>query len=149
MLAVFPSLGTMKQDLLQLAQMDTEKVAPGSAVIIKRDGLDALFGALREAGYKVVGPTISEGAIVYDEIERAEQLPIGWTDVQEPGSYRLERRADSTVFGFAVGPHSWKKFLLVPILQLWRAQRQSDGSIEAMAQRQPAPRFAFIGVRSW
>ncbi len=138
----------MKQDLLQLGQMDTPKVAPAGAVIIKRDALDALFGALREAGYKVVGPTINEGAIVYDEIERAAQLPIGWTDVQEPGSYRLERRADSAVFGFAVGPHSWKKFLHVPILQLWRAQRHSDGSIEAVAQQQPAPRFAFIGVRS-
>ena len=71
--------------------MDPQSVAvPGGAVIINDDGLDALIGALGDAGYKVVGPTISDGAIVYDEIDRAAQLPIGWTDVQEPGSYRLD-----------------------------------------------------------
>jgi ferredoxin len=129
--------------------MDTRGAdAPGGAVIIRHDGLDALIGALGAAGYKVVGPTVSEGAIIYDEIERAAQLPIGWTDVQEPGSYRLDRRADGAVFGFAVGPHSWKKFLHVPTLRLWRAQRAADGSISATADAEPAPRFAFIGVRS-
>jgi len=129
--------------------MDPQSVAaPGGAVIIKPDGLDALIGALGGAGYKVVGPTVSDGAIIYHEIERAAQLPIGWTDVQEPGSYRLDRRGDSAVFGFAVGPHSWKKYLQVPSLQLWRARRESDGSISATSASEPAPRFAFIGVRS-
>src|SRR5215472_7148081 len=129
--------------------MDTKGAdAPGGAVIIGYDGLDALIGALGAAGYKVVGPTVSEGAIIYDEIERAAQLPIGWTDVQEPGSYRLDRRADGAAFGFAVGPHSWKKFLHVPTLRLWRAQRQEDGSIAAVPDPPPASRFAFIGVRS-
>ena len=122
--------------------------APGGAVIIKHDGLDALIGALVGAGYKVVGPTIRDGAIIYDEIERAAQLPIGWTDVQQPGSYRLNRRDDGAVFGFAVGPHSWKKYLQVPSLRLWRAQRESDGSISAMSASEPAPKLAFIGVRS-
>jgi sulfhydrogenase subunit beta (sulfur reductase) len=129
--------------------MDTQGAdAPGGAVIIRHDGLDALIGALGAAGYKVVGPTVSEGAIIYDVIERAAQLPIGWTDVQEPGSYRLDRRDDGAVFGFAVGPHSWKKFLHVPTLRLWRAQRAADGSISATADAEPVPRCAFIGVRS-
>src|SRR5690348_9620500 len=129
--------------------MDTQGAdTPGGAVIIRHDGLDALIGALGGAGYTVVGPTVSEGAIIYDEIERAAQLPIGWTDVQEPGSYRLDRRNDGAVFGFAVGPHSWKKFLHVPTLRLWRAQRAADGSISATADAEPVPRFAFIGVRS-
>jgi sulfhydrogenase subunit beta (sulfur reductase) len=122
--------------------------APGSGVIIGRDGLDALLGALTAAGYKVIGPLVSDGAIVYGEIDRAAQLPIGWTDTQEPGSYRLERRTDSAVFGFAVGPHSWKKYLHEPSLRLWRAQRGSDGSISAIADSEPAPKLAFIGVRS-
>jgi sulfhydrogenase subunit beta (sulfur reductase) len=122
--------------------------APDGAIIINHDGLDALIGALAAAGYKVVGPTVSEGAIVYDEIQGAAQLPIGWTDLQAPGSYRLERRDDRAVFGYAVGPHSWKKFLHVPTLSLWRAQRESDGSISAIVESGPAPRFAFIGVRS-
>jgi ferredoxin len=129
--------------------MSTEgTAAPGGAVMIGSDGLDSLIAALAADGYKVIGPTVSEGAIVYDEIERAAQLPIGWTDAQEPGSYRLHRRDDDAVFGFAVGPHSWKKFLHVPTLRLWSAKRENDGSITAQDGAGPAPRMAFIGVRS-
>src|SRR5215813_3167934 len=125
-----------------------EATALGAAVTIDRDGLDALISKLVADGYKVIGPTLGDGAIVFDEIKNAAQLPAGWTDVQQPGSYRLERRGDGAVFGFAVGPHSWKKFLHVPALRLWRAQRQEDGSIAAVPDPPPASRFAFIGVRS-
>jgi hypothetical protein len=39
--------------------MDTQGAdAPGGAVIIGQDGLDALIGALAGAGYKVIGPTV-------------------------------------------------------------------------------------------
>ena len=78
---------------------------------------------------------------------------------RRPTPDRLDRRAgarllppgaarDGAVFGFAVGPHSWKKFLHVPTLRLWRAQRDSDGSISATAESDAPPRLAFIGVRS-
>ena len=90
------------------------QAVPGGAVIIKRDDFDSLIGALTAAGYKVIGPTVSDGAIIYDEIGRAEHLPIGWTDVQEPGAYSMKRRTDEALFGFAVGPHSWKKYLHAP-----------------------------------
>jgi hypothetical protein len=39
-----------------------------------------------------MGPTIREGAIVYDALSRVEDLPIGWTEVQDGGTYRLTRR---------------------------------------------------------
>jgi sulfhydrogenase subunit beta (sulfur reductase) len=129
--------------------MDPENVAAAyGAVIIGLDDLDALISTLANAGYKVVGPKVSDGAIIYDEIEHAGQLPIGWTDVQEPGSYRLDRRADGAVFGFAVGPHSWKKYLQVPSLRLWQARRESDGSITTTADTEAPPKLALIGVRS-
>jgi ferredoxin len=122
--------------------------ADGAAVVIERDGLDALIRTLAAAGYTVVGPRLGDGAIVYDEIRDSAQLPIGWTEVQQPGSYQLQRRADQAVFGFAVGPHSWKKFLHLPVLRLWRAQRHPDGSISATADSAPPPKLALIGVRS-
>ena len=70
------------------------------------------MGALAARGFRVVGPTVRDGAIVYDDLDSAADLPIGWTDVQEAGRYRLERRDDEARFGYAVGPHSWKQFLL-------------------------------------
>ena len=39
----------------------------------------------------------SRSAIVYDVVERLSDLPVGWTDEQEAGRYRLRRRNDSRV----------------------------------------------------
>ena len=78
--------------------------------VITLDGLGELVDVLRGRGYRVVGPTLRDGAIVYDELDSAGELPAGWTEVHEPGAYRVERRGDEARFGFTVGPHSWKQF---------------------------------------
>ena len=41
--------------------------------------------ASRRRGYRVVGPTVRDGAIVYDEIASADELPHGWTDAPGGG----------------------------------------------------------------
>ncbi len=117
-------------------------------VTIDRAGLDGLLGVLRERGFAVVGPTVRDGAIVYDEIGGCEDLPAGWTDEQDGGSYRLRRREDEALFGYAVGPQSWKRFLHPPELTLWRARRGADGDLEVSEEPAEAPRYAFLGVRS-
>ncbi len=115
--------------------------------VIDREGLDALIKALAAQGYEVIGPQVRDEAIVYDRIGRIEDLPAGWTDRQEAGRYHLERRDDGALFGFAVGPQSWKRFLHPPIETLWRARRENDGfAIDAAPEK--APKFAFIGVRA-
>lgn len=115
---------------------------------IDREGLDALLGGLRERGYEVVGPTVRDGAIVYDEVASTADLPAGWTDEQDGGRYRLARREDEALFGYAVGPHSWKRYLHPPELTLWRARRGADGELEVSEEPPAAPRYAFVGVRS-
>ena len=42
--------------------------------------------------YQVIGPAVRDGAIVYDVVESLSDLPVGWTDDQEAGRYRLRRR---------------------------------------------------------
>jgi hypothetical protein len=79
--------------------------------VIAPEALDPLIEVLRVRGYRVFGPVVRDGAIVYDELESSADLPIGWGDRQEGGSYRLERRTDQARFGYAVGPHSWKRHL--------------------------------------
>jgi hypothetical protein len=64
---------------------------------------------------------------VYDELSSVDDLPTGWTDEQNAGTYCLKKRADGAVFGYVVGPHSWKKFLLKPEMQLWQAKRVGSG----------------------
>ncbi|HYK06449.1 MAG TPA: 4Fe-4S dicluster domain-containing protein [Gaiellaceae bacterium] len=117
-------------------------------VVVQPEALDALIGALRRRGYTVVGPTLRDGAIVYEELESGDELPVGWTDRQEAGTYRLERRADEARFGYAVGPHSWKRFLFPPRIRLWQARRNGDGAID-IAEEPPDERpLAFVGVRA-
>ncbi len=110
--------------------------------------LDPLIRTLADAGYTVVGPTIRDGAIVYGEIKTHTDLPVGWTDIQQPASYRLRKRDDDLVFGFAVGPHSWKKYLHLPTLRLWSAHRGSDGRISVERSEEEPPRLALLGVRA-
>ena len=116
-------------------------------VVIERERLQRLFGVLREKGYRVIGPTVCEGAIVYDESRSVDDLPHGWTDEQQGGTYRLKRSTDEALFGYVVGPHSWKGFLHPPVQRLWRAKRNGDG-FQVQEEKQEAPKYAFIGVRS-
>jgi len=119
----------------------------GTYVSIPKEGLQRVFDLLRDFGYNLVGPTLGEGAIVYGEIERVTDLPIGWTDEQEAGTYRLHRRDDQTYFGYVVGPHSWKQYLFPPALKLFSVARR-NGSFSVTAGPDSAPRYAFIGVRA-
>lgn len=111
------------------------------------EGLQALIDALLRRGYRVVGPTIRDQAIVYDDLASVSDLPRGWSDEQDGGRYRLVRRDDGALFGYAVGPHSWKKFLHAPVQRLWRAERKADG-VNVVPDPAAAERFAFIGVRA-
>jgi ferredoxin len=109
--------------------------------------LDRLIQFLRQDGYEVIGPRLDQGAIVHAPVASAQDLPIGWTERQSAGTYRLEQRGDNACFGFAVGPHSWKKYLFPPVLSLWRAKRTDDGFQLTEGEADPPPR-AFLGVRS-
>ncbi len=115
--------------------------------ILDEEGLQQLFHVLRRRGFRTVGPTVRDQAIVYDDIESIADLPRGWTDDQEAGRYRLARRDDDALFGYAVGPHSWKKFLHPPVQKLWSATRVGD-EVRVTPEPDPDQRFAFIGMRA-
>jgi len=109
--------------------------------------LQQLLDLLKARGFVVVGPTIDQGAIVYDELTSVSQLPQGWTDQQEPGLYRLQRRNDDAWFGYVVGPHSWKRYLFPPLATVAVADRTSTGW-NMTAPADPSPKYAFLGVRA-
>ena len=114
---------------------------------LEREHFPRLLEALRQSGYRVVGPTVREGAIVYDDLHTVADLPIGLRDEQDGGVYRLRRRKDQALFGYVVGPHSWKKFLFPPRLRLWRASR-NNGLLQIEEPRDETERLAFLGVRA-
>ena len=116
--------------------------------VIQRRDFDRLFAALAQRGYTIIGPRVRERAIVYDELRSSADLPAGWTDEQEGGHYRLVRRDDDALFGYNVGPHSWKRFQLPPDQPLWSARRGAHGELSDLSEPRATVRYAFVGARS-
>jgi sulfhydrogenase subunit beta (sulfur reductase) len=54
--------------------------------VLHRHDFQHLLNALASCGYRIVGPTVRDGAIVYDEIRDPSDVPEGWTDRQHGGS---------------------------------------------------------------
>ena len=109
-------------------------------------GLDTLIQALGKRGYQVIAPVVRDNVILYDEIDSSADLPVGWTDEQSAGNYRLTPRSDKALFGYNVGPHSWKKFLHPERLRLWQAQRNAN-TVTLVEESEQSPRYAFLGAR--
>jgi ferredoxin len=123
-------------------------MAERTQAVLARAEIGKLIDALTRRQYDVFGPVVRDGAIVYDRVERLEDLPAGWTDEQEAGRYRLTRRDDDALFGFAVGPHSWKKYLHPPDVRLMSVERK-DGALRIVSTAEAANRrYAFLGVRA-
>ena len=93
------------------------------AQVLDRVGLDRLIEALSARGYRVLGPTVRDGAIVYGDLSATADLPVGWTDRQEAAKYRLVRRDDDALFGYVVGPQSPKTNLHPAEVVIWAGER--------------------------
>ena len=116
-------------------------------VCLERQYFQQLFASLQARGYQVVGPTVREQAIVYDALSSVDDLPVGYTDEQDGGSYRLKKRHDRALFGYNVGPHSWKQFLHPPTVRLWQAERK-EGAFQIIPEHHQPEKLALFGVRS-
>jgi len=114
---------------------------------LPRMELDRLFAALAADGRRIVGPTIVDGAVTYDELVSAAELPYGWTAETAPGSYRLEESGGSHAFDYGVAVTAWKRFTHPSLVPLTRARRDGD-VVTIVPASEPAPRLAFIGVRA-
>jgi ferredoxin len=124
-------------------------------VTIQHSDLLTLFGALERRGYRIIGPTVRDNAIILDTIHSPNELPRGAGDDQSPARYRLRRRDDGASFGWAVGPHAWKRFLHPPVQTFGRVRREET----SRASGEPGfalfspdidadePAMAFFGVR--
>lgn len=115
--------------------------------VVERRDFDSLFAALKDRGYRVVGPTVRDGALVYDEVTSSEDLPAGYTDEQAPGTYRLRKGEGKALFGYTLGPQSWKRFLHPPSIRLWQAKRKGS-AFQVDEQKAEQSAYAFLGVRS-
>ncbi|MDR3772432.1 MAG: 4Fe-4S dicluster domain-containing protein [Terracidiphilus sp.] len=118
-----------------------------ATVLLAKSVLQRVLDNLHEGGFQLIGPTVRDGAVILDAIRNISELPIGWSLEQKAGSSRLLRTHATDYFGCTVGPHSWKRYLFPPHLDLLIAHRNGEGwTFEPPLD--DSPPLAFIGVRS-
>jgi len=127
--------------------MTSPSLSVGAPVVLEARDFQQLLDALTGQGYRPVGPTLRRGELIYGDLSSVSDLPVGWTDEQDGGVFRLKPRKDQALFGYGVGQHSWKQFLFPPQKRLWRASREGGG-FQVIPSQAEAPRFAFIGAHS-
>lgn len=115
--------------------------------ILPAGEFNVFLKALHEAGYETIGPTLQDRAIVYDKISSTSDLPVGWSDEQSAGFYRVYRTESPLLFDYNVGPHSWKKYLHLPNLLLWKA-KTNGGGFSFIEDDKSVGKQAFLGVRA-
>lgn len=124
--------------------MDTDKLNH----FLPHAQLQDLFDALQQAGFSCVGPQVRDGAIVYDVLTNAKQLPWGIRAHQSPGEYLLETLDDNKAFSWANGPQAIKPILFKPSETVWRVARNSAGKLEFNAHAANETPVAIIGARA-
>ncbi len=123
-------------------------LAPAAApALIDVPGLASLIPLLETRGYEVIGPTVRDAAVVYDVIEKLEDLPAGYADEQDAGRYRLTRADFPELFGYTVPAQSCKRYLHPPEVLVFDGHRQDD-DFRIVPPTPITTKYAFLGVRS-
>ncbi len=117
------------------------------AAFLPRAELVRLFAALSADGRRIVGPTVADGAVVYDELRSPAELPTGWETDTAPGSYRLRETGADRSFDYVLPVTSWKRYTHPSFVPLTRSRR--DGvQVEVEPAAGEPGRLAFVGVRA-
>lgn len=115
---------------------------------IQRVDFSGLLTALQGQGYACIGPQVRDGAIVFDTLHSASQLPAGWQDEQQPGRYRLKQLETPFWFHWANGASAIKPYTFAPAESLWTVARNDAGRLHFSASKPKAPKIALLGVRA-
>jgi len=115
----------------------------GVRLAIEQEVLEGIISGLANRGYRVVGPTVRDGAIIYEPVARLEDLlsdgPINKTPGVTGSSGAPTRRSLAML--------SSGRFLHPPVERLWQVRREGDGFSIVEKDEMSEP-LAFIGVRA-
>ena len=115
---------------------------------LPKEKLEDLVQALVGAGYRVIGPVVENGAVVYRPIHDLSHHPVGVRDEQHGGRYVLHQENSGRYFDFVVGPDSPKRFFFSPRQEIMRLPlAPSPGAQAKMTLDPPQAPLAFFGIR--
>ncbi|MGB5261612.1 MAG: sulfite reductase subunit A, partial [Gammaproteobacteria bacterium] len=125
----------------------TESAGTDSRFLARSD-FNRLLDTLQGLGYRCMGPRLRNGAIVYDSLEHTDQLPVGISVEQSPGSYRAQQSDSVRAFAWSNGPQALKPLVNAPRETLWSATTGADGKLQFVSTPVETAPLAVIGVRS-
>ena len=115
--------------------------------LLPTSSLQRLIDLLQAKGHRVVGPTVRDGAVLWDTIRQVSDLPFGWRDEQAPGRYRLEQTGTTRIFGVVHGPQSVKPLTFAPREPLLQIERTKNG-LSARPMLPQQEKVAILGARA-
>ena len=118
----------------------------GSTVGLQKNALEKLIGNLHRMGYKVLGPQIQDGAIVYKPLNSMAELPRGYISEQDAAHYRLVYSGHRRYFDVTPGAQSWKQFFFPPISELASFSRNGQGHWQLEDKDMDLTPLALFGV---
>ncbi len=96
----------------------------------------------------MVGPRVRDGAITWNVLDSAEQLPWGIGQQQAPGHYRLQATTEHVrAFAWANGPQGIKPWLFRAEEPLWQVRRDAAGGLTFQAVEPQPGSLVLFGVR--
>ncbi len=118
----------------------------GSTVALQKSGLEKLLANLQRMGYKVFGPQIQDGAIVYKPLKSITDLPKGYISEQDAAHYRLIYSGHRRYFDVTPGAQSWKQLFFPPLTELANFKRDEHGHWQTEEKEGDLTPFALFGV---
>ena len=122
------------------------QISVGSTVALPKSGLDKLLANLIQMGYKVLGPQIQDGAIVYKTLKSTADLPKGYISEQDSGYYRLVYSGHRRFFDVTPGAQSWKQFFFPAFYELTNFTRDEHGHWQSEEKEVDLTPLALFGV---
>lgn len=114
-----------------------------------RQQFGSLIELLQREGYRVIGPVLRDGAIVYTDIDSVDELPAGVLLQARPGRLHASETQLPRYFAWANGPQALKPLLFKPRQPLWQAGRDARGQLTfSRPEEAPPQAIAVVGVRA-
>lgn len=114
---------------------------------LARASIDDLLHLLQSQDYEVMAPSVVDDVIQFKVINDSSDLPMGITDEQSPGNYRLVKNNEKSLFAYNCSSDSLKSFLMPNPEPLFVTENNA-GELKIKIKRPKQRKVAFLGLKA-
>ena len=121
---------------------------PGQTLVIDKPDLARIIDLLWKDGYTVVGPTIAQGAIIFDEVRGAGAVAHRLDGRARGGNVPAQAPRRRGVFRLCGRPTLVEEISVPCAIDAVHDRARPRIRSRSSPSPEPAPRYAFLGARS-